>query len=545
MATPPDSELAALRAEVVRLRAELAEAAARETRLAADLRASRALHDATIESLPFDFWARDRDGYCIRHNTTTRARWGDSLGKRVEDMDLPSDVAATWLDNNRRALAGEIVRGDVTFVVGGETRHLHNILAPIRHGDEIVGTLGVNIDLTELRRAEAEQLRLERRLRETQRLETVGLLAGGVAHDINNIVMIVLATTSLARRHAAPASKLDDDFATIETACRRAAGLCSQLLVVAGKGQLALEVVDLSTLVAETATLVKSAVPAEIEVRFATPTAADLAVEVDATQIRQLVMNLVLNASEAIGPRAGTIELGLGLAPSRVVEELAVRESGLELDPTREHVMLEVVDTGAGMSDETRARIFEPFFSTKARGRGLGLAAALGVVRAHGGGLDVESAPGSGSTFRVFLPRAVRAVAQPASDVALEAWRGSGTALIVDDDAAVANAAARMLRVLGFETIIATGGHEALELHRERPGIALVLLDLMMPVLDGATTLGLLRARHASLPVVLMSGFHDLAEPPPQTPLLRKPFTVDELARTVRDELTARATRTG
>jgi len=543
MDTPPDSELEVLRAEVARLRTELDEATARESRLAADLRASQALHAATIESLPFDFWARDREGYCISHNSTTRARWGEALHRRVEDMDLPSDVAATWLDNNRRALGGEIVRADVTFVVADETRHLHNILAPIRHGDEIVGTLGVNIDLTELRRAEAEQLRLERRLRETQRLETVGLLAGGVAHDINNIVMIVLATTSLARRHAAGTANLDDDFATIETACRRAAALCSQLLVVAGKGQLALEVVDLSTLVAETATLVRSAVPADIEVRCAAAGGSGLVVEADATQIRQLVMNLVLNASEAIGARGGTIAIDLGLAPAAAVEALTTRDAGLELDPSREHVVLEIVDTGDGMSAETRARIFEPFFSTKARGRGLGLAAALGVVRAHGGGLDVESRPGTGSTFRVYLPRAMRAVEPPPCDAALEAWRGSGTALIVDDDPAVANAAARMLRMLGFETLIATGGHAALELYREHPGIALVLLDLMMPVLDGATTLGLLRARHAALPVVLMSGFHDLAEPPPQTPLLHKPFTVDELARTVRGAVMARATQ--
>jgi len=539
----PHDELAALRAEVVRLRAELDATTARQKRLADDLCASQAMHSATIESLPFDFWARDREGYVISRNSTTRMRWGEVLHTRVEDLDLPSDVRANWLANNRRALRGEIVRGEVTYDMAGETWHVHNIVAPIWLGDEIVGTMGVNIDLTELRRAEAERLRLERRLHETHRLETVGLLAGGVAHDINNIVMIVLATTSLARRRAAADAQLDNDFATIETASRRAAELCSQLLSIAGRGKLALEVLDPSTLVAETVTLVKSMVPPEIDVRIATPSASDLAVEVDAPQLRQLVMNLVLNASEAIGTRAGTITIGVDLAPSSAVEALAVRDSGLELDPSRAHVMLEVVDTGAGMSPDTRARIFEPFFSTKARGRGLGLAAALGVVRAHRGGLDVESMPGTGSTFRVFLPRVVRAVAQPSGVGALEDWRGSGMALIVDDDAGVANAAARMLRAIGFETIVASGGQEALALHRERPEIALVLLDLMMPGLDGAATLGHLRALHPSLPVVLMSGFHDLAEPPPRTPLLRKPFTVDELARTVRDEVGARAAR--
>src|SRR6185312_13313126 len=207
-------ETEVLRAEVQRLKAEL--------------RATRALHAATIESLPFDFWARDRDGVCVSENSTTRKHWGSLLDKRPQDTDAPPEAIAVWIANNSRALAGEIVHGDVDYVVGGELRHVHNIVGPIRQGDEIVGTFGVNIDLTDLRR-------LERKLREAQRLETIGLLAGGVAHDINNIVMVVLGIASLARRRAGPGTSLDTDLASIENASRRAAAICTQLLAFAGK----------------------------------------------------------------------------------------------------------------------------------------------------------------------------------------------------------------------------------------------------------------------------------------------------------------------
>ncbi len=374
-----DDEVVALRAEVARLEAEL--------------RASRALHDATIESLPFDFWARDRDGVCVSLNSACHANWGNLLGQRPEDSTAPPDVIAVWLANNARALAGEIVHGDVDYEVAGELRHIHNILAPIRQGDEIVGTLGVNLDLTELRR-------LERKLRETQRLETIGLLAGGVAHDINNIVMIILGIASLARRRAAVGSSLERDLSTVETASRRAAAICNQLLAFAGKGQLDVELLELDAVVAETVQLVAASLPPPLAIEVEVE--ARLAVEADSTQLRQLVMNLVLNAAEAVGDRAGGVIVRVALATPPMLVAASVDDFGFAPSASCDYVMLEVRDTGAGMTPETRARIFEPFFTTKARGRGLGLAAALGTVRAHAGGLHVETKPGAGSSFRVF-----------------------------------------------------------------------------------------------------------------------------------------------
>jgi signal transduction histidine kinase/CheY-like chemotaxis protein len=519
-----DDDVAELRAEIARLQAELT--------------ATRALHEATIESLPFDFWARDVDGVCVSLNSACRTTWGNLLGQRPEDAAAPPEVIAVWLANNARALAGDIVHGDVDYVVNGETRHIHNVLGPIRQADAIVGTLGVNLDITELRHAEAERLRLERKLRDTQRLETIGLLAGGVAHDINNIVMIILGIASVARRHAGTGSKLDADLSTIETASRRAAAICHQLLAFAGKGQLAVELLELDVVVAETLRLVTSSLPPQVTLEL--QAARRLAIEADPTQLRQLVMNLMLNGAEAIGEAAGTVTNRVAAATPAMVEAVAADDPSFTPEPSRDYVVIEVTDTGGGMSAETRARVFEPFFTTKSRGRGLGLAAALGTVRAHAGGLQVDTRAGSGSTFRVLLPRSARELEPVALFELLDEWRGSGAALVVDDDRDVASAAARMLASIGFDAVVARGGHEALTMLDGRDDIGLVLLDLMMPGLDGAATLERIRASHPRVTVVLMSGFHDVADPALRTRVLAKPFSLGELARVVRDAIASR-----
>jgi PAS domain-containing protein len=178
--TSPEEELEVLRGEVARLRAVEAELTQRVKRAEEELRASQAIHSAAIESLPFDFWARDRDDYCISQNATARANWGDHLHKRPEDMPLPKSVIDAWTESNRRALSGEIVRGDQQYTLKGETRHIHNILAPIRMGDAIVGTLGVNLDITDQKRAEAERVRALAALRESEEKLRIAVDAAGI-----------------------------------------------------------------------------------------------------------------------------------------------------------------------------------------------------------------------------------------------------------------------------------------------------------------------------------------------------------------------------
>jgi CheY-like chemotaxis protein len=294
----------------------------------------------------------------------------------------------------------------------------------------------------------------------------------------------------------------------------------------------------LPALVAETVALVKPGIAEGIEVELEAPAA--LKIVGDATQLRQLVMNLILNASDAIAERPGRIRIRVAHADRAATDALAA-DRELELGPDHGYALLEVTDTGRGMSDQIRARIFEPFYTTKVGGRGLGLAAALGTVRGHHGALTVESREGLGSTFRVFLPCAPRELAASAPSSATDDWRGAGLVLIVDDDRGVATAAARMVTEMGFEVVVATSGHEAVACVTEHPAIALALVDLRMPGLGGAATYAGLQRHQPDLPVILMSGFHDRAERPDGTLFLAKPFSLDELTHAIRGAMQSKA----
>lgn len=261
---------------------------------------------------------------------------------------------------------------------------------------------GTHTDITARKLAEEAADKLEQKMRETQKLESLGVLAGGIAHDFNNLLSVVLGNASLARMEAAEtpanAARLD----SIITAANRAAELCRQLLAYAGKGSYSIVRVNLNELMKETTRLLELSINKQARLEFALAPTIPL-IEADASQLRQIIMNLVINASEAMGDQqAGVIRL----ATSVVTLPQAGNASGgpdTEVAPG-DYVCMEISDTGCGMSPEVLARIFDPFFSTKFTGRGLGLAAVVGIVRAHGGGLRVVSTPGKGSTFRVFLP---------------------------------------------------------------------------------------------------------------------------------------------
>jgi CheY-like chemotaxis protein len=265
------------------------------------------------------------------------------------------------------------------------------------------------------------------------------------------------------------------------------------------------------------------------------------AIEADEAQVRQVVMNLILNAAEAIGDRNGTISLGLR-ARALEREELSSRWTGDGLAPG-EYVELEVRDSGAGMSDETLARIFDPFFSTKFTGRGLGLAAVLGIVRAHRGTIHVDSKPGRGTAFRVLLPACGRPAAATAPPASGEPWHASGVALVVDDEDSVRRLAAAMLARMGFgEVILARGGREGIERFRERSAeIRVVLLDVTMPDMDGETVLAAMRAHRADARIILSSGYSvpswQGTEGPQADGFIGKPYRLEDLTAAVRGAL--------
>jgi signal transduction histidine kinase/CheY-like chemotaxis protein len=353
----------------------------------------------------------------------------------------------------------------------------------------------------------------EEELLQTQKLESLGVLAGGVAHDFNNLLTGIMGNASLAieclPREARHLRTVLED---VVSASERAAHLTRQLLAYAGKGRFIIERIDLSEIVRAITHLIQSSIPKNACLRLELADDLD-AVEADATQLQQIVMNLVINAAEAIpADRSGEVvvttrneELGAG----RPGQAFAAGEAG----PGR-YVVLEVRDTGQGMDDATRARIFDPFFTTKFTGRGLGLAAVLGIVRSHKAALEVQSAPGAGSTFRVLFPAVSAAVTgdvgRGAGDGAA-ARRDAATILIIDDEETVRRAAKATLDHYGYETILANDGKQGVEIFTAMPDrISLVLLDLTMPGIGGEEVLRRLKAIRPHVRVILSSGFNEM-----------------------------------
>jgi PAS domain S-box-containing protein len=381
--------------------------------------------------------------------------------------------------------------------------------------------------------------------RHVQKLESIGVLAGGIAHDFNNLLHVVLGNADIALSHLPHGQPARESLEEVIRATLRAADLTRQLLAYSGKGAFVIRHLDMSSEVRDMATLLRTAISKQATLAW--ELATDLpAVSADPTQIRQVVMNLITNASDALGDEAGTITLRTGVISS---EELTREPRRGEIgDPAPgSYVYLEVADTGAGMSVDTLKRIFDPFFSTKFTGRGLGLAAVMGIVRAHKGLIRIRTEPGQGTSFRVLFPplnHPVRHEEQHSTE--RSDWRGSGTILIVDDEEGVREVAERMLQEIGFCTLTAEDGRQALELlDRAGAEVTGVLLDVSMPRLGGQETLRRLRVTHPDLPVVMMSGYTEqvvadqLGESSPNTGFLQKPFVAEDLITAFRRFATA------
>ena len=370
-----------------------------------------------------------------------------------------------------------------------------------------VKMIGTIQDITERKQMEQEKRILERQVQQKQKMESLGVLAGGIAHDFNNLLMAVLGHAELALEEIPPASLVRRNLSEIMTAARRAADLSLQMLAYAGKAVVAVERVGLRDLVEEMAHLLKTAISKKATLNLNLDSGLP-PIEADPSQIRQIVMNLIINASEAIGDRSGVITVSVGA--TRCDEEY-LRKTELHDDPSPGlYVCLEVTDDGIGMDAGTRSRIFEPFFSTKFTGRGLGLAAVLGIVRAHKGALNVYSDPGKGTTIKILFPSPEDAGkgARTKGSFPQADWRGKGTILLVDDEESLLALGARMLENLGFSVLTAADGLQAVELYRQRgKEIDLVLMDLTMPHMDGAEAFGELRRLNPGVRVVIASGY--------------------------------------
>jgi PAS domain S-box-containing protein len=369
----------------------------------------------------------------------------------------------------------------------------------------------------------------EARSRHVQKLESIGVLAGGIAHDFNNLLHVVLGNADLALLHLPADAPAREHLDEVIRATQRAAELTQQLLAYSGRGAVETRHLDLSDEVREMATLLRTAISKHAALVW--DLASDLpAITADPTQVRQIVMNLITNASDALGETPGTITLRTGgVDPDRE-------------DAPPEFVFLEVSDSGCGMDTSTLQRIFDPFFSTKFSGRGLGLAAVMGIVESHHGHIRIRTAPGEGTTFRILFPAVtVSADVEPRRASGTD-WRGRGTILLVEDEDGVREVVGRMLERLGFYVLPAEDGIAALEaLERHDGAVTAVLLDLSMPRMGGSETLHHIRERRPDVPVVLMSGYteQDVASKllngsTGAAGFLQKPFLPEDLATVLR-----------
>ncbi len=396
-------------------------------------------------------------------------------------------------------------------------------------------------DITLSRAAVREREAIQRKMQESQKLESLGVLAGGIAHDFNNILTTVVANASMISLDLPADSVARDYLAQIRIATARATELCRQMLAYSGKGRFVVQNVDLGRIIEDTLQMLRISIGSNVELRL--DLAANLPpIAADATQLRQVIMNLVINGSEAVGETAPGV-VTLTTSVERVVRDNSSQPTTI-CTQAGDYVRLEVSDTGSGMSGETQSRIFDPFFSTKFTGRGLGLAAVLGIVRGHRGSITVESVVGQGSRFKLLFP----AVDGPVADVvepprSMAAWQGHGTVLVADDEGTIRAIVGSMLRALGFDAVVVSDGQEALDVFGAAPDrFAVVLLDLRMRSLDGEQTLAGLRRLRPDVRVVLMSGFdeHDTMARFAGKGLasfLQKPFEVDALSSVLQEVL--------
>ncbi len=531
-----------LKDRLVRLGPALLEALERARQREA-LREQERLLRQIIDANPSLIFVKDWNGRFVLVNQATAHVYGTTVdalvGKTDGDFNRNTEEVAHFLRDDRDVMSSgqpKIIAEEPVTNPAGETRWFQTIKVPLRSPAEGTATLlGVATEIT-------ERKRLEEQLLQSQKMEAVGQLAGGVAHDFNNILTAIVGYTDLLAAELASNVRQLEDLEEIRKAARRAAALTRQLLAFSRKQVLEPRIIDVNAVVLNLDKMLRSLISENIELK--TDLADNLgAARADPNQIEQVIMNLAINARDAM-PDGGTVTIETG----NVTLDDAYAGQHVSVIPG-EYVMLAVSDTGCGMDAKTQSRIFEPFFTTKpaGRGTGLGLSTVYGIVKQTGGNIWLYSEPGKGTTFKIYLP-AIAALPEDIGKVApAEApRRGAGTVLVVEDDEQLRRLTHRALDAQGYTVLVADRGATALDIARRHKGeIDLLLTDVIMPDTNGRKLAETIRAARPGMRVLYMSGYpdgaiasHGMLEP--GVAYLAKPFTTEAITRRVREVLEAR-----
>ena len=475
-------------------------------------RESEERYRTVVDNIPLGVLLIDRTHHIVMVNKTHADMYGHPpewfKGRFCYEVFENRSETCTYCPGTVCMADGEVAHAFTTGIRGDGTRFDAQIRSAPLMGDnsELYGFIEVVENITERKRAEEERSRLEQQLLHAQKLESLGVLASGIAHDFNNILMAIIGNADLALMRISRESPAVDNLHKIEQAAARAADLAKQMLAYSGRGKFIVETIGLNCLLEEMLHLLEVSISKKAVLRLNLAVALP-SIEVDTTQIRQVIMNLVINASEAIGDKSGVIAVTTGCmdcTPS-YLDSISFDEN----IPEGRYIYLEISDTGCGMNKETLARLFDPFFTTKFTGRGLGMAAVLGIVRGHKGAIKVHSEEGKGTSFKILIPASGQPVSRLNHFSADNGWYGAGKVLLVDDEEYVCGTGVEMLEELGFTVITACNGREAVEVFKNTPGIAFVILDLTMPQMDGEQCFRELRSVNPDVKVILSSGYDE------------------------------------
>jgi PAS domain S-box-containing protein len=516
---------------------DLEEAIHRETVARGEAESSRLEYRVLVETVPQLIWRSNQGGEITFSNERWRAFVGGPKGAPESWIEgvHPEDRENIQEQWTAAAKAGGALEAECRFV-RDDGQHRWHLISAIRAAKDpgVPTWLFTATDVTEQKDA-------QQALFQKQKLDSIGLLAGGVAHDFNNLLVGIMGNASFARDTMAETHPAYALLQNVVEASERAAHLTRQLLAYAGNGQLTAEAIELSPLVLRTVDLVAAFVPKTVQLKLDLDARLPLFTS-DPGQVEQVVMNLIINAAEAIGHDHHGL-IGIRTAAEEVTAHSSLSDVwGLKI-PNGRYVMLEVQDTGCGIPEKTRARIFDPFFTTKFTGRGLGLAAVQGIVRSNHGAIQVTSIPDKGTTFRVLFPASAGLAAKRAMGEQA-VLSGGGTVLVIDDERIVRDVADVALRRAGYSVLASETGARGIELVRSHPEISVVLLDMNMPEMTGPEVLLRITESRADLPVIVCSGFSE-AEVRREfagftlAGVIEKPFTTQKLVAGVNGLLSA------